>query len=67
MKAWRIDDNAMKAFFALAQTDTESRKACLSILTKLWKKSIEGEMVENPSAFVWGCVKNVRNEKHVWG
>ena len=65
--AWRVDDKALKEFFALAQTDAHCRMECWNIFTKLWKKDIDGKMVSNSSAFVWNCVKNVRNERQLWG
>ena len=58
MDEYKVDAASQHGLFALAQSSPEGRHRAFAIMSKLFKKKADGEVVSNSSAFVWSAVKN---------
>ena len=63
LQEYGVDDASQHGLFALAQSSDWGRAAAYGIMSKLFKKKIEGETLKNPSAFVWSAIRKKWDER----
>ena len=67
LQAQGVDEISQQELFLLASLSHEGWYAANSVLAKLAKKTADGEVIRNPSAFVHACVINARGTiQHGW-
>ena len=61
-----VDEPSQLGLFALAQSSKWGRSAAYGVMSKLWKKVVDGDRLQNPSAFIWSAVRGKWDECN-WG
>ena len=62
LDSYDCDDTSRQSLFLLAQLSDEEYVAANHLLSKLVKKTADGENIANPSAFIHKGAKNARQD-----